>query len=251
MENKVDDLKLLNIESGEIHDTITIARSKYNELSAAHEEKAQKKEEFKKKAAIVGRVKDITPYIKEFRDGVLARQDLSKRALIAWDAIKLSLRKENEFFYLRPTVLCRIVKHFFGRVTDIHEASKSISELKQKKFIVFVGRDLYMINHNLIFNGNRLNVYEKHAKYNLFGNAPDGKPYNENASNENVDEYLRSIDFNYGLELGEAVAYITKMTRLKKLASDTNEFDYQEALEEMRQIAKEMNKINKAKFGGK
>jgi len=167
------------------------------------------------------KLKDDSPYVKTYRDGMIEEYNMSRREWVAWNAIKLSLRKNSQFFYLRPTVLGRIIKHFFKKDMDIYECSKAISGLKKRLFIVNVGRDLYMVNHKKAFNGDRAYILKTHKDYNVFVNDNEVE----------LQDYLDSIKFNYEEELMSAAVYISQKTRLKHILSETKMFNLQKVLE--------------------
>jgi len=183
-------------------------------------------------------------FVKQFREEMLLTVEMPKRDLYAWTAIKLSLRKEKEFIYLRPTALVKTMKSLLNRDTELTEASRSIAALRKARFIIPVGRDLYMINHKMAFNGNMDSIIKQHKGFDIF----DCK---EDYVQPQLDLYLSKIGFDYASQLYDAASYIEGMTKMKGLLSQTAESDIQDYLERTKKTANDNVKKNKEKFGGK
>jgi hypothetical protein len=225
---------------------VAVEKEQYDHMAVKLRNYEQRHKEKTESFVNSERVKDTTPYVKVYRLGMMMDNHLTKSENISWQCIKLTMRKGREFIYLRPTALCKLAKHYFKRVMDLPEASRAISALKKYGYILNVGRDLYMVNHNLVFNGDRSIVLMQHSKYSLFGIAPNGEEYKEKGIPD-LNGYLRSIAFDYEMELAEAVAYVQKQTRLKTLASDTANSDIQKMIERVLRLAKENREINEEK----
>jgi len=226
---------------------LSVDADRYNqlvrELNSLKEEKERKIENIKKSRV----QKDETPYVKVYRKALELDLFLNRLELITWSCVRLSLRSDSEFFYFRPTVLVKLAKHYYKRVMDISEASKGIRGLKEKGYIVSVGRDLYMVNHHLAFNGNRHDVLKQHKDFDLFGFDVNNRPYTNEVGITSVDAYLKSIDFNYEAELKQGVVFIETKTRLKNLASSTANTDIQLYEEAVIELAKANRRINEEK----
>jgi len=226
--------EVANAETGEVSSEkfLAVPETTFNRMANRLTSFEQNYAEYVERKKKEGR--DNAGYVKVYRIGIAIEYSLTKTEMLAWSIIKLGLRKGSEFFYMRPSALVKLANKLFMQKIDLPQASRALKSLRESGMIVSVGVDLYMINHLLVFNGKRNDILNQHKGFYLFGQHKCGLWYKKDFSGHEcsiVNDYLKSIGFNYKLELVEAAGWLERKTRLRNLVSDSSNSDIQNYIE--------------------
>lgn len=207
----------------------------YQAIATTDERKLERfksnKEKRERSAKDEERIKDDDKhYTKVFDEGLDVIFDLKRIEQYTWHVILRYLRMNNEFIYMRPHLLSRLLKSRFGVSYGIPDCCNALKKLVDLKYLLKAETDLYMINYNVAFRGNRIPVMRRNYKFDLFDSRGSNKNKRRNSGEEikyssDIAEYIESNNIDIQNEKELSIAYIESKSRLQNIERRTRQKD--------------------------
>jgi hypothetical protein len=163
---------------------------------------------------------DTKRYTKNMLSNYFFDLELSAMELRCWRIIGFYLNAESEFFYMTKSAMLVLLEKHFQRAYNERVVQNALNRLEKIGAYIKVKDGLCMINHNIIFNGDRGKVLFKHYEFDLFGMRD---PMERNAINKDVSyskdvlKYIYSFNISIPKERAKALGILRKTSRLKNI----------------------------------
>lgn len=153
-------------------------------------------------------------FFKMYENGILEIAKLPRPETMCFAVIQKYLRTNSPYIYMQSETMSVLVNHFFDVEYKSNHCSSYLKRLCEKKLIAKIDKDVYFINPNICYKGDRKLVKKWLEFYNLFD---DSNFYQEDESLtcKNLDDFKRLIDYKREVVIDSYKKYLSEKSKLK------------------------------------
>jgi hypothetical protein len=163
---------------------------------------------------------DTITYIKGMKSHYFFDLELSSMELRCWRIIGYYLNKNSEFFYMTKEAMLILLESHFQKSYNQRVVQNALNKLEKIGCYLKVKDGLCIINHNVIFYGDRRGVLYRNQDYDLFGMRD---PMARNIINREIDyktnvmDYIMQHEISIPKKRAECLGILRKASKLRRI----------------------------------